>query len=115
MPDGVFANHRASGKCACAAVDGQVLQPYGSSVQTVVDVDEKLLNLAEQKARRDGMSLGTLVEVALRAALHIPPPRAGSPTDEVEAVDGDDAFFASLEQVRAFGRLRAARRQVDLC
>lgn len=83
-------------------------------MQTVVDVDEKLLNLAEQKALRDGMTLGTLMEVALRAVLHIPPPPARTPTDEVEAVDGDDAFFASLEQIRAFGRLPAARRQVEL-
>jgi hypothetical protein len=79
-----------------------------------VDVDEKLLSLAEQQARRDGMSLGALLEDALRAALNIPPPPAKACAHEAEAVDGDDAFFASLEEIRAFGRAPATHRQVEL-
>jgi hypothetical protein len=91
-----------------------VLRPYGAFVQTIVDVDEKLLKLAEQQARRDGMSLGALVEDALRAALQIPPPPTKACAADVEAVDGDDVFFESLEEVRAFGRVLPTHRHVEL-
>ncbi|MEI6782306.1 MAG: hypothetical protein WCQ21_15460 [Verrucomicrobiota bacterium] len=55
-------------------------------MQTVLDVDEGLLNLAERQARRDGKSLGSLVEA-------------------------DDAFSTALEEIRALGRVPALHRQ----
>jgi len=99
---------------APTAIDHHVRRPYSVPLQTVVDVDEKLLSLAGQRARRDGMSLGALVEDALRAALHIPPSPTTTCADEVEAVDGDAACCASLEEVRALGRVLRAHRQVEL-
>jgi hypothetical protein len=91
-----------------------VRRSYDDFVQTVVDIDEKVLSLAEQKARRDGMSLGALVEEALRAVLHLPPPLEKTCAEEHKSIDGDDAFFASLDEIRALGRFPAEHRQVDL-
>jgi hypothetical protein len=83
-------------------------------MQTVLDVDERLLNLAERQARRDGKSLGALVEDALRAVLHAPESLPNASEDTADSVEADDAFFTALEEIRALGRLPAAHRQVNL-
>ena len=82
-------------------------------MQTVLDVDERLLNLAEQQARRDGMSLGALVEDALRAVLHAPQSLPKPFENAANCVEADDAFFTALEEIRALGRLPASHRQVN--
>ncbi len=83
-------------------------------MQTGLDVDERLLNLAEQQARRDGKSLGSLVEDALRAVLQTPQTPPEPFEHAVDSVEADDAFFSALEEIRALGRLPAAHRRVNL-
>ena len=95
-------------------IDAPKPRSYGTCVQTVVNVDEQVLTLAEQQARRNGKSLDSLVEDALRAALHLSPAQANACDAETESVDADAAFFDGLEEIRALGRLSAAHRQVDL-
>ena len=70
-------------------------------MQTVLDVDERLLKLAERQARRDGKSLGALVEDALRAVLHAPESLPNASDDAADSVEADDAFFTALEEIRA--------------
>ena len=96
-----------------ALVDDLTHALYLNCMQTVVDVDEKLLNLAEQKAHRDGKSLAALVEDALRVALLVPPPLKAV-AEEVETVDGDEACFIALDEIRTLGRVPAPHRQVEL-
>jgi hypothetical protein len=82
-------------------------------MQAVVDVDQKLLSLAEQRARQEGKSLEAFVEDALRAVLGSSPTVAAS-DKPAEIVDADDAFFAALEEIRALGRVPAPHRQASL-
>ena len=83
-------------------------------MQTVLDVDDKLLSLAEQRARRDGKSLGALVEDALRVVLRSAQPIPAPGERTVEFVEADDAFFSALEEIRALGRSPASLRQIPL-
>lgn len=85
-------------------------------MQTVVDVDETLLGLAERQARCEGKTLGAFVEEALRSVLH---PAQLQPCDDADVPDepglsADDPFFRALDEVRALGRLPAAHRQLGL-
>jgi len=73
-------------------------------MQTVMDVDERLLNLAERQARRDGRSLGALVEDPLRAVLHAPESLPNASEDAAKSVAADDAFSGALDEIRALGR-----------
>jgi len=95
-------------------IDAPKRRSYGTGVQTIVNVDKQVLTLAEQQARRDGKSLDTLVEDALRVALHLAPAQANASAEETEPVDADEGFFDGLEEIRALGRISAAHRQVDL-
>jgi hypothetical protein len=69
-----------------SGVDGHACASWLQIMQTVLDVGERLLNVAEQQGRWDGKSLGALVEDALRAVLHAPeslPSASGSAADPV--------------------------------
>lgn len=85
-------------------------------MQTVMDVDEKLLGLAERQARCEGKTLGAFVEAAIRSVLQPDRPQAcdeaGVP-DET-GLDADDPFFRALDEVRALGRLPSAHRRLGL-
>jgi len=83
-------------------------------MQAVLDVDERLLSLAEQQARREGKSMGALVEDALRLLLRTPQPLPIPSELEGDSVEADEPFFAALDEIRALGRLPAAHRRVNL-
>jgi hypothetical protein len=85
-------------------------------VQTTFDIDEALLRQLEQQARQQGKSVGALLELALRGFVcssAVEPPAAPQ-NDVSEGLADDDPFFSALEEIRAFGRLPAAHRQVNL-
>jgi hypothetical protein len=85
-------------------------------VKTIVDIDDALLRAAEDQARRQGKPLGILIEEALRITVKAPadtaPPLAESAADE--GLEGNDPFFAALEEIRSLGRLAAPHREVKL-
>jgi hypothetical protein len=83
-------------------------------VKTTVDIDDAVLQAAEDQARKQGKPLGTLIEEALRiavkAAANFAPGPAESPAEE--GLEDDDPFFRALEEIRALGRLPAPHREV---
>lgn len=52
-------------------------------MRTTINVDEALLELAKQRARARRVSLGKVVEDALRAALVAAPPQAAPPFEVI--------------------------------
>ena len=80
-------------------------------MQTTVNLDEQLLRQAEQQAMREGKSLDSLVAEALQRIFQAAPPaESRSSSDTADGLNRDDPFFAALEEIRAHGRLEAARR-----
>ena len=85
-------------------------------MQTLMDVDERLLSMAEQQARSQGKTLGAFVEEALRSVLQ---PLRSQTHDETKdpieiGLSDDDPFFCALEEVRELGHLPAKHRQIGL-
>ena len=69
---------------------------------------------AEDQARKQGKSLGALIEESLRrtvkaAAIFVPAPVESSAD---EGLGDDDPFFKALDEIRAMGRLPAPHRAV---
>jgi hypothetical protein len=85
-------------------------------VKTTVDIDDAVLQAAEDQARKQGKPLGILIEEALRTtvrvAANLAPAPAESPADE--GLEDNDPFFTALEEIRALGRLPAPHREVRL-
>ena len=83
-------------------------------MQTTLEIDEKLLKLAEQAARQRGKSVAALVEEAL--AVVVQPLQTASGTHaSANATDGledNDPFFSALEEIRARGRAPTIHREV---
>jgi hypothetical protein len=84
-------------------------------VQTTVDIDGALLRQAEQQAKRQGKSLGALLEDALRAAIQssVPDLSNGPGNEMAEGLEIGDPFFTALDEIRALGRAPAQHRNVD--
>jgi hypothetical protein len=71
-------------------------------MKTTVDIPDHLLRRAKILAVEKGCTLREMISEALQAHLSAPPP----PPPTIRAGDGledDDPFFASLDQVRAWG------------
>jgi hypothetical protein len=84
-------------------------------MKTMVEIDDAVLHAAEDQARKQGKSLGAIIEEALRNTVKASANFAPAP-DESSAGDGlenDDPFFAALEEIRALGRLPAPHREVQ--
>lgn len=85
-------------------------------MKTTVDIDDAVLQAAEDQARKQGKPLGILIEEALRTtvrvAANLAPAPAESPADE--GLEDNDPFFTALEEIRALGRLPAPHREVRL-
>jgi hypothetical protein len=85
-------------------------------MKTTVDIDEALLRAAEAQARHQGKPLAALVEEALRltvdtAANHQP---AATPPLADQGLEGNDPFFAALDEIRNAGRQPAPHRDAHL-
>ena len=96
--------------------DGNIGPVYFASVETTVNIDQRVLLEAELQARREGKSLGALVEEALRIVLPSVPAQTHktSPDDLADGLSADDPFFTSLEEIRATGRLPAPHRETKV-
>jgi hypothetical protein len=83
-------------------------------VKTTVDIDDAVLQAAEDQARKQGKPLGALIEEALRmtvkAAAAVTPASGGSAAEE--GLEEEDPFFIALEEIRALGRLPTPHREV---
>ena len=78
-----------------------------------MNIDQQLLLEAELQARREGKSLGALVEDALRIVITSVPVQSvkASPDDVADGLSEDDPFFTALEEIRATGRRPAPHRE----
>ena len=63
-------------------------------MRTTVNVDEKLLDLAKDRAREEGLSLGVLLEKSLQHYLALPEPAAGPP---IPVFHGDTGFAPGID------------------
>jgi hypothetical protein len=84
-------------------------------MKTTVDIDERVLQAAEECARKQGKELGKLIEEILRmttkSTVGETSRQAESSVDE--GLEGDDPFFAALEEIRSVGLLPAPHRHVQ--
>ena len=79
-------------------------------MKTTVDIDDAVLQAAEDQARKQGKPLDTLIEEALRLTVKAAAGDALPPAESPAAhgLEDNDPFFAALEEIRALGRLPAA-------
>jgi hypothetical protein len=83
-------------------------------MQTVVDVDEKIVTMAKLKAARQGRTFDSIVEEGLRLALDISSSIPQKPASDREQLDEEEAFFSALKEIRELGKASIAGRAVGV-
>ena len=82
-------------------------------MQTTVDIDDAVLHAAEDRARKQGKPLSAPIEEALRMTVKTDASFSATPSASAdEELEENDLFFATLEEIRALGRLPTPHREV---
>ena len=89
---------------------------YIRRVQTILDIDPRLLSEAEQTAAQIGKPLSAVVEASLKLFLHQARPAVEAPPrgSQSGSLERDDPFFAILAQIEEERHARLPRETIPL-